>query len=455
MLALCLFLIIIPTVTHAEEKIPLYLDGKLLVPEVAPRLINENTMVPIRIISENLGAEVKWNQQELKVSIDKNNTHIDLWINKRNAQVGGKTVAMDAAPVLIAGNTLVPIRFVAETLGIKVDWDNDKRAVYVTTKPGGITPPTTPPSGGGTNPGAGGGIQLPGGSQTPPPTPSGPVIQSIKATGDEIVIQGSAALTASHFYLSSPERIVVDLPNNRLGQALNPKLGEVNGSGAIAKVRYSLYSDNPASVRVVIDLNSKVSYTVTENKTANQVIIKLKQTRYNVMIDAGHGDHDSGAVSLTGKYEKDFNLAMALKVKALLDKEPLINPILSRADDTFLELDERVAKANNAGVDVFVSIHGNKYTPNVTGTETYYWKEDSIQLANIMHRFVTQAAGLPDRKVRQNNFRVITKTNMPAVLLEIGYLSNSGDEAKMYSPAFQDRVAQGIVDGIKSFLKIQ
>lgn len=458
LLALFLLLLIIPTVTHAEETIPLYLNGKQLKPEVAPRLVNSVTLVPVRIISENLGAEVKWNQEELKVSIDKDKTHIDLWIDKKTAQVGGKSVELESAPLLVAGNTLVPIRFVAESLGIKVDWDNDKRAVFVTTLPTGSVPGTGAGGGlgTGTGTGSGGGIQLPGDTQKPTPNPTGPVIESVQATADQIVLTGSNALTATHFYLSNPERIVVDVPNVRLGQALNPKLGEVNGSGAvISKVRYSLYSDNPASVRVVIDLKSKSSYTVEENKNANQVIIKLKQTKFNVMIDAGHGDHDSGAVSITGKYEKTFNLAVALKVNALLEKEPLINPILTRNDDTFLELDERVAKANNAGVDIFVSIHANKYTPNVTGTETYYWKEDSIQLANIMHRFVTDAAGLPDRKVRQNNFRVITKTNMPAVLLEIGYLSNANDEAQLFSPAFQNRVAQGIVDGIKSYLKIQ
>ncbi|GJM74875.1 hypothetical protein HMSSN036_70910 [Paenibacillus macerans] len=103
---------------------------------------------------------------------------------------------------------------------------------------------------------------------------------------------------------------------------------------------------------------------------------------------------------------------------------------------------------------MFVSIHGNSIDPpaNPSGSETYYTREESIPLANVMHSHLVQATGLADRKVRYSSLHVTRETTMPAVLLEVGYLSNKNDESLMYGEEFQQRVAEGVVAGVKEYL---
>ncbi|MNV12182.1 Sporulation-specific N-acetylmuramoyl-L-alanine amidase [compost metagenome] len=111
--------------------------------------------------------------------------------------------------------------------------------------------------------------------------------------------------------------------------------------------------------------------------------------------------------------------------------------------------------ANDLKADIFISVHGNSAAPTATGSETYYTRPDSIELAGVMHKYLVEATGLPDRKVRQKSLQVTRETKMPAVLLEVGYLSNKNDEPLMYDDAFQERVAEGIVAGIKEYLGLQ
>ncbi|WJH34148.1 N-acetylmuramoyl-L-alanine amidase [Paenibacillus sp. CC-CFT747] len=209
-----------------------------------------------------------------------------------------------------------------------------------------------------------------------------------------------------------------------------------------------------STIRVVVDLKVKSGYSLIEDGSKGQVVVQLKNAKYKVVLDAGHGDQDPGAISISGKQEKDFNLTMVLKVKKILDQNPNIQVYLTRSDDTFVTLDGRCEFANNLGANVFVSIHGNKWVPSTSGSETYYWRPESLSLANIMHKNLVAAAGLPDRQVRQNDFRVVKYTNMPAVLLEVGYLSSPNDEPQMFNAAFQDRVAGGIANGIKQYLNL-
>lgn len=484
-LSLFLLVFMLPLISHAEEPIPLYLNGEKLEPEVSPRLVQDTTMVPVRVIAEALGADVKWNQEEQRVTITDEQTQLWLWIGKLEAVVNASSYRLEQVPPMNdAGNTLVPVRFVAENMGIMVKWDNDNRAVHMTSEPKpdpvepespeeqtpglpddpspGETPDPTP----GHNPNPDTGTDpeevtdpTPNPIENPGPEVQLPTVESIQLTGDELVIQGTAPLQANHFTLRNPHRIVIDLPSYILGQELAanalPEGGELFfDHPMVSKVRYALYSDNPYTVRVVIDLNSKASYKLVENNELNQVVLTFQPLVYNVVIDAGHGAKDPGAGSVVGGTEKEFNLSMALKVKQLLDAESLIQPLLTRTDDTFLELDERVAFANGQDADVFISIHGNSFRPDSRGTETFYYKADSRDLATIVHKHVLEATGFPDRKVKQSKFRVITTTSMPAALIEVGFLSNYTEASAMFDEEFQQRVAEAIVNGIKEYLGV-
>jgi len=223
----------------------------------------------------------------------------------------------------------------------------------------------------------------------------------------------------------------------------------------------------------ILSLLIYITYGMGENNTSNakdtrntmNSLDSKKETMtnindrpvYKIVIDPGHGGEDPGANSTSGQYEKDFTLQLSQKVKELAEKEKQIEIYLTRSDDhTISSIDrERPKYANDLGADLFISIHGNTYTDSsITGTETYYYREESLPFTTIMHRNLVNATGLRDRGVKKEAFFVVKDTMMPAALLEVGYLTNPGEEQRMWTDDFQDRVATSIVEGIKEYLKI-
>jgi N-acetylmuramoyl-L-alanine amidase len=481
-LSLLLLFFLIPHVTQAAiSPISLSFNGKLLHPEVMPRLNGNTTLVPLRIVSEQMGAKVTWFSDVRKVSIEQRNKKTLLTIDSKVAYVNGTSTTLESPAIIVDGKTLVPVRFVAEQLGLQVKWNGVTRSVNLLSNvlpspmpipvPIPVTDPVTVPV---TVP-----IPLPVPLPLPLPDPSSPLptpvpdmsgdplpantvpIQSVELANDHLYITANGPLKPKLFLLSSPDRLVIDLQGAGFSETFPKPLpnqnNEVSGQLSLAsKVRYAYNDPATSTIRVVLDLTQKADYSLVNNGDPNQIVVSLKKSeaKYKVVIDPGHGDHDSGAVSITGKYEKDLNLTMALKVKSLLSQVPQIQTFLTREDDTFIPLDNRVAFANNLGADLFVSIHANKWTPTTNGTETYYYRPESLAFAQVMHKYLIPATGLKNNGVKIGDFRVIHKTTMPAVLLETGYLSNSYDESQLFSPQVQDRIAAGIVNGIKAYLNI-
>jgi N-acetylmuramoyl-L-alanine amidase len=180
------------------------------------------------------------------------------------------------------------------------------------------------------------------------------------------------------------------------------------------------------------------------------------EPEWKVVIDPGHGGMDPGAEGASGRAEKDFSLQLSLQVKELLEQESNIEVNMTRSDDEFISSVEyeRAEFANALGADLFVSIHGNTYSdPDVSGTETYYYDEESLPLATVLHRHVVEAAGFRDRGVKQESYFVLRETTMPAALIEVGYLTNPQDEQRMWEEDFQRQVAASIAEGIKEYIE--
>ncbi|REK75005.1 N-acetylmuramoyl-L-alanine amidase family protein [Paenibacillus paeoniae] len=206
------------------------------------------------------------------------------------------------------------------------------------------------------------------------------------------------------------------------------------------------------------DLNSTGRLVVDPVLSApigeRDVTVASHKSGHTIVIDAGHGGKDPGANGASGAEEKDYTLALAKKVYALLQQDPKFDPYMTRNDDTFLDLDERSAYSNQLEADAFLSIHGNTYTnPNISGTETYYDSLISIPLAETIHSKLIEATGFPDRGVKQEQWRVLVGSERPSILLEVGFMTNPQEEAKMLDNARQDRVAQAIVDGLKQYFE--
>ncbi|MBS4534160.1 N-acetylmuramoyl-L-alanine amidase [Clostridium sp. D2Q-14] len=179
---------------------------------------------------------------------------------------------------------------------------------------------------------------------------------------------------------------------------------------------------------------------------------------FKVVIDPGHGGSDVGATGISGLYEKDFTLSLSKKIKKILEKEEQIEVYMTREDDTFISTEDlyRPKFANELNADLYISIHGNTFSDSdVSGTESFYFHDESKYFADLIHRHVVNATGFNDRGVKAKDFFVVRYVDMPAVLLEIGYLTNPQEEQKMLDDGFQYSIATSIVDGIKEYLEIE
>lgn len=177
--------------------------------------------------------------------------------------------------------------------------------------------------------------------------------------------------------------------------------------------------------------------------------------RMVITVDPGHGGNDVGAVGIGGIQEAGINLAVARRVAALLEQQG-IQAVLTRQGDDEVELAPRVAIAERSRANLFVSIHSNSVGPGrseVNGVETYYYSDSGVRLAQTVQNSVIQETGMVDRGPRQANFYVIRNTTMPAILVEIGFVTGAEDSRRLTDPVWQDRIATGIVRGVLQYVQ--
>ena len=217
-----------------------------------------------------------------------------------------------------------------------------------------------------------------------------------------------------------------------------------------------------------------------------------------VVLDPGHGGRDPGNVGPGREDEKDINLAITRKLESLIQKKTTYAVELTRSDDRWISLTDRARVANKFPSDetLFISIHCNSHSnPYVHGLESYIfnvqatdkfaaelakWENDeevvssvsfifsnlhkrgvekySWEAARIMQSVLVSNLGsrdrnrsAPDKMVRRAPFRVLADTKMPALLVELGYLSNKADYKKLNSPTYQDKVAHALLKAIEQF----
>ena len=222
--------------------------------------------------------------------------------------------------------------------------------------------------------------------------------------------------------------------------------------------------------------------------------------RRRIVIDAGHGGKDGGATGRRGVVEKDINLAAAKELAKLLEQEKVFEVIMTREDDTFVPLDERSRISNEAHADLFVSLHCNAHrNSKENGYEVYFMSEkasdpeaerlaqfensslelegktsvdsgaelmlhvmgktESINAASELAALVAQdlhkRVDLAQRGVRQAGFYVLRGTDAPALLVEMAFMSNRKDEAKLESRRYRSRLVDGIYSGLVDYAKRQ
>src|SRR5438132_4457983 len=168
-------------------------------------------------------------------------------------------------------------------------------------------------------------------------------------------------------------------------------------------------------------------------------VADTSRTFHTVVIDAGHGGHDSGTTSRAGGREKDATLEVALRLNEKL-RAAGFHTVLTRDADYFVPLDERASISNRQNNAIFVSIHFNDSPKRrISGIETYYNSSSAIPIAEKIEEAL--AALSPGRGVKHANFRVLRKNRFPAVLVECGFLSNPREGSRCASTGYREALA--------------
>jgi len=182
----------------------------------------------------------------------------------------------------------------------------------------------------------------------------------------------------------------------------------------------------------------------------------VKQNKFSVVIDPGHGGPDPGAIGIGGIRETDVVLEVSKIVKKLLSDKG-VKVALTRKNEIDLDLPPRVSFANNSDADIFVSIHANASRGkrrDINGLETFFYRgwRGKLLAKKIQKQILMVSPGSPDRGVKQGRFYVIKNTKMPAVLVEIGFLTGRLDARRLEKTTHRKRLAYAIAKGILEYL---
>jgi N-acetylmuramoyl-L-alanine amidase len=330
----------------------------------------------------------------------------------------------------------------------------------------------------------------------------------------EVVITLSHKAVFTNNRLSNPDRLYFDIKNCGMGREVKPVIPVVNG--VVRSVRAAQFSGG--TVRVVLDLEQAAAFKVADQDDPARIVVAVygvgaadaevlsppAALKKRIVIDPGHGGHDSGAVGPGGLYEKDVVLDIALKLKQILSADPNYEVFLTRDSDVFIPLAERNAIANRRHADLFVSIHANASPRrDARGVETYFlnWtndeetmkvaarenqislrqmkqmkqqtdvldvmlgdlardnkRDESMALANYIQKKLVNGIDKDNPRVvnlgvKWALFYVLFGARMPSVLVEVSFISNPLEERLLSKLQYREDIARSIAAGIEKYME--
>lgn len=236
------------------------------------------------------------------------------------------------------------------------------------------------------------------------------------------------------------------------GVALNPSRGRVLTQGQSSQ---SLTAAGTTTVDPLPVPDRPIPAPDAPSILAPVPLPDVSDSRVTIAIDAGHGGRDPGAVGIGGLRETDVVLDITLQVAQILEQQG-VRVILTRRDDREIDLEPRVQTANRANANLFISIHANAISldrPDVNGVETYYYSAAGQRLAQVIHNTVVRLTNSRDRQVRFARFYVLRNTSMPAVLLEVGFVTGAEDAQRLADASFRTEMAEAIAAGILQYVQ--
>ncbi len=249
-----------------------------------------------------------------------------------------------------------------------------------------------------------------------------------------------------------PPRMVFDIKETVLEKNIQQQIS--CGKGGFTGIRVAQFSVSPYIVRVVFDVKVYLKHEIKRDFEKDLLIIEVKFPavyKKKIVVDAGHGGKDPGAISVYGDFEKDINLKVALYLRDFLLSVGA-DVKMTRQEDIFLPLEERTRIANSERAEVFISIHSNaSELEKCRGVETYYFGEAGKKLCACIHPHLLNSLQLLDNGVKRAKFLVLRHTSMPAALVELGYLTNKKDAELLKKENFLKNCAIGIYNGLESY----
>ena len=329
-----------------------------------------------------------------------------------------------------------------------------------------------------------------------------------------LVLELSGAAAYRVFSLGDPRRIVIDIDEGRLRQGVN---FTTTAGGSVAGVRTG--RPDPETFRIVLDLRHAATFRaflldpsdayphrlvvdVIQEATTKEVTpapIELREEDYLVVIDPGHGGEDPGAVGGTGTYEKNVALSIARRLKRIVNWDGRMRAMLTRTDDYYVSLRQRVTFAMTRRADVFLSVHADAaQRKTAQGASVYIlstdgassemgkwlaqrenaadlaggvdigeqdpvlqrtlldmgldWKiRESHELGRSLLGSLNEVGVLHSREVGRAGFAVLKAVDIPAVLIETGFMTNPVEEKDLQQELTQERIAGAIFRGLSTY----
>ncbi|MDO5040784.1 MAG: N-acetylmuramoyl-L-alanine amidase [Peptoniphilus sp.] len=426
-------------------EVNVLIDGKKLSCDFKPYSQNSKTFVPVREIVESLGAKVTWNDKLKNATIDYKDKNVLLKIDSNIVYIDGQKKKIDDASIprftsykepKAETKTMVPLRFLSETLGYEVSWDNDSQTASVYSskeKMEALNPSKSLEK-----------------EKVEVPKEDEPKVASI--TSNTIKVQEDKNSTAynhnndSSEYTKNSEPVKTSaLSNGTFVSNIEKK--EMN------EIESKSEKEQYKAAGLSIDFDDEKERVINK---------KIKPIgRVSILIDPGHGGTDSGALVESGLQEKTLNLKVAKMLEAKLASSPY-EIAMTRDEDEYVKLLDRANIANNEDFELFISIHFNSSeNREAKGIEVLYAHEKNVEIketeqkhfASALLKSLVAETGSVSRGIKNRpDLVVLNRTKCVSAIVELGFMSNPDDYEYIIDDVYLEKLAEGIYNGINNYV---
>ncbi|NLW55689.1 MAG: AMIN domain-containing protein [Firmicutes bacterium] len=272
-----------------------------------------------------------------------------------------------------------------------------------------------------------------------------------KGSGGELVIKSSGMLSAVPVWDAPSGKLLIDLPHTTFDEAAFTIPTEAPA--------FRLSKKDGLTVQVELPIPTGHQYSLTVDQDTLRVSIQDAPLAGKIIVlDPGHGGIDSGAISRSGLREKDLNFDVTIRLKQYLE-DLGAQVLLTRDDDRYVWLYDRVAIANRVGAAVMISIHANNHdNSKIRGLEVWHHpeREASAFLAQCLAQEVLRQTDLPFRGIMASkDFVLPRETEMPTVIFEMGFISNKEEEKLLWKTEFREKIVAGLGQGLLNYFYTQ